>query len=210
MQEMPSIVAIVEGDGESLAVPSLLRRILGERLCRYDISTKKPKVAHGKPNLLKSFEKFLRYAVLDGCSAILVLVDADDECPVEQVRSLTARATALNLDVPVAIVYAKSEYEAWFISSLSACTGEPIRTRLGLPTSAVAPGHVEDIPKAKKWLEDRMPGNMGYKETEDQALLTHHIDLDLTHNRSRSFRRFCHAVDELVFAIDHSSRIVTP
>ncbi len=210
MNENPSIVAIVEGDGELDAVPGLLRRILWERRCRFDIMTKKPKAANGKPDLLKRFEKFLQYTILDGCDAILVLVDADEECPFEQVPYLTAMAAALNLDVPVAIVYARSEYETWFISSLSECTGEPIRTRLGIPASVNAPNNVENIRGAKGWLEERMPNDRGYKETEDQAPLTHHINLDLTHNRSRSFRRLCHAVDELVYAIDHGSQVVTP
>jgi hypothetical protein len=187
-----------------------LRRILWERHLRFDISAKKPKAAGGKPDLLKRFEKFLQYALLESCDAILVLVDADAECPFEQVPNLAVRAAALNLNVPVAIVYARSEYETWFICSLSECTGEPIRARLGIPASVNAPEIVEDVRAAKGWLEHHMPNDRGYKETEDQAPLTHHIDLDLTYHRSRSFRRFCHAVDELIYAIDHGSQLVTP
>lgn len=210
MTDNPAIVALVEGDGELDAVPALVRRILWERLLRYDISAKKPKAAGGKPDLLKRFERFLQYALLDGCDAILVLVDADEECPFQQAPNLAVRAAALNLNVPVAIVYARSEYETWFISSLSECTGESIRSRLGIPASVNAPEDVEDIRSAKGWLEHHMPNDRGYKETEDQAPLTHHIDLDLTHSRSRSFRRFCHAVDELVNAIDQGSQAITP
>ena len=210
MNENPIIVAIVEGDGELDALPDLLRRILWERLCRFDIAARRPKAANGKPDLLKKFEKFLEYALLESCDAILVLVDADEECPFQQARNLAARAAALNLNVPVAIVYAKSEYETWFICSLSECTGAPIRERLGIPESINAPQNVESIRAAKGWLEQYMPNDRGYKETEDQAPLTHHIDLDLTHNMSRSFRRLCHAVDELVYAIDHGAQIVTP
>ena len=210
MNENTRIVAIVEGDGELKAVPDLLRRILWERLCRFDIVAKKPKVASGKPNLLKKFERFLEYAILDGCDAILVLLDADEECPFQQVHHLTVRAAALNLVVPVAIVYANSEYETWFISNLTECTGESIRTRLGIPKSVNAPEDVENIRSAKGWLQEHMPNDRGYKETEDQEDLTHHIGFDLTHSRSRSFRRLCHAVYELVNAIDQGSHGVTP
>ena len=210
MNENPTIVAIVEGDGELEAVPELLRRILWERLLRFDILAKKPKAAGGKPDLLKRFEKFLQYALLEPCDAILVLLDADEECPLEQVPDLAIRAAALNLDVPVAIVYARGEYETWFICSLSESTGEHIRARLGISASVNAPQNVEDIIAAKGWLEHHMPNDRGYKETQDQAPLTHYIDLNLTHSRSRSFRRFCHAVDELVYAIDHRSQAVTP
>jgi len=206
----PAIIAIVEGDGEFDAVPALLRRVLWERLCRYDISAKKPKAAGGKPDLLKRFEKFLEYALIEGCDAIIVLVDADQECPFGKAPELAGRAAALNLNVPVAIVYARSEYETWFISSLSKGTGEPIRSRLGISASVIAPEDVEEIRSAKGWLEHHMPNDRGYKETEDQAALTHYIDLDLAHSRSRSFRRFCHAVDELVNAIDNGSQAVTP
>ncbi len=210
MNENSSIVSIVEGDGELDALPELLRRILWERLCRFDIAARKPKVANGKPDLVKRFERFLEYARLERCDAILVLVDADEECPFQKAPNLAARAAALNLDVPVAIVYAKSEYETWFICSLSEYTGAPIRERLGIPESVNAPQNVENIRAAKGWLEQHMPYDRGYKETEDQAPLTHHIALDITHNMSRSFRRLCHAVDELVYAIDHGSQIVTP
>ena len=210
MNRPPNIAAIVEGDGDVAAVPGLLRRILGERLFRYDIQAAKPKQAHGKPNLLKKFEQFLQYAIIDNCDAILVILDADEECPVNEARTLAIRAAALSLAVPVAIVYTKSEYETWFIASLSEGTGATIRARLGIPDTVHAPDNLENIRGAKGWLNERMPDSRAYKETEDQGPLTHHIDLDLTHLRSRSFRRLCHAVDELVDSIDQRLTAVTP
>lgn len=210
MKEIPSIVAIVEGDGELYALPGLLRRILWHRLYRYDIAIRKTIAANGKPDLLKKFEAYLEYALLEDCDAILVLVDADEECPFQQAPNLSARAAALNLGVPVAIVYAKSEYETWFICSLSEFTGAPIRDRLGISESVDAPQNAENIRAAKGWLEQYMPNDRGYKETEDQEPLSHHIDLDLTYKTSRSFRRLCHAVDELVYAIDHGTKVVSP
>ena len=210
MNDIPSIVAIVEGDGDVAAVPGLLRRILWERLGRYDIQASKPKTTNGKPNLLKKFEKFLTYAVIDNCDAILVLVDADEECPVEHARKLATRAAALNLTVPVAIVYAKSEYETWFIASLSEYTGGDIRARLGIANTEQAPDNFEDIRGAKGWLNVRMPGDRAYKETGDQEPLTYCIDFDQTHCKSRSFRRLCDAVSELVNAIDQHTAAITP
>ena len=192
------------------AVPGLIRKILGERLGRYDISLLKPKRANGKSNLLKKFERFLEYAIGENPDAILVLVDADDECPVEGARCLAYKASALNLGAPVAVVYAKSEYETWFISSLSEDSGEAIRARLNIASSVNAPEGVEGITAAKGWLESHMPQDLGYKETSDQEYLTHRIEMDMTYRRSRSFRRLCHAVEELVEAIDMSESIVTP
>jgi hypothetical protein len=59
-------------------------------------------------------------------------------------------------------------------------------------------GDAEDIVNPKQWLTDRMPPGRAYKETADQPALSSHIDLDLAHANSRSFRRLCHAVEQLL------------
>ena len=210
MNDNPSIVAIVEGPGDKTSVPSLVRRILYERLERYDIVVSQSKVAHTKSKLLVKLEKFLEYALLENCAAILVILDADDQCPLEQTEDLVERATGLSLNVPVAIVYANSEYETWFICSLSQHTGEGIRSHLGISPLVISPNDVESITSAKGWLTRNMPSGRRYKETVHQDPLTHHIDLDLTHSKSRSFRRLCHAIEEIVHAIDHCAPVVTP
>ena len=205
-----SIMAIVEGPGDKDAVPALLRRILWERFSRYDIDVPQPRVAHGKPNLIKKLEDFLRYALIEGCTAILILLDADTDCPTQLARELAQRAATLNLRVPIAVACAKHEYEAWFISCLSTDEGDNIRQRLGIPSSVTAPEDVESVGNAKAWLENHMPHHLGYKETTDQVVLTHYINLELAHDRSRSFRRVCHAVAELVEAIDYGISAITP
>ena len=210
MTEVPKIVAIVEGDGEQHAVPGLLRRILTERLCKFDISISQPVVTKGKPNMLKQFDKFLRYAIQRPCDAILLLLDADDECPKEKYVHLSKNAAALNLKIPVAIVYAKCEYETWFICSLSQDKGQKIRDRLRILETITAPDNVENIRGAKEWLGQFMPSDRGYTATSDQTALTYHMDLDLVYSRSRSFRRLCHAVEELVQAINSRTSSVTP
>ena len=204
------IIAIVEGAGEERAVPSLIRRILWERLSRYDIEIPCAKVASGKENLIRNFEEFVEYAMEDGCAAILVLIDADEECPVELASDLAAKASALNAQVPTAIVCAKREYETWFICSLSDGEGDGIRRILGLQSSAACPENAESIRNAKGWLTNFMPSGRAYKETSDQDNLTHHIAIDIVHEKSRSFRRFCHAVRELADAVDAGASAVTP
>ena len=205
-----NIVAIVEGPGDERALPSLIRRILHERLFRYDIGTGKSKVANGKENLVGQFEKFVEYAMIDNPSAILVLVDADEDCPVELASSLARRAAALNSTVPIAIVCAKSEYEAWFIWSLSDSAGDGIRRNLGLPSSVVCPENAESIRDAKGWLTNHMSRNRRYNPTADQDALTHHIAIELVREKSRSFRRLCDAVRDLADAVDAGASAVTP
>ena len=210
MQKNPTIIAIVEGDGEERAAPQLIRRILGERMLRYDIAVLRPIIAKGTSTFDKKSEQFLRYAVKEGCDGILVLIDADDKCPYEKARIVSQKASTLGLGVPIAVVYAKSEYETWFISSLSSHSGDGIRTWLGLDPSLNAPDNVEDIRGAKEWLTRHMQVGRRYKETTDQEHLTPHIDFGLTHSRSRSFRRLCHAVEEIVQAMDSNSLVTTP
>lgn len=202
-------MAIVEGKGDEKAVPGLVRRILWDN-CRHDLLVARSIVTNGKPLLLRKFERFLRYAMADGCAAVLVLLDADAECPREKAADLVQRAQELNLKIPVAIVYAKCEYETWFICSLSPDRGDKIRERLKLPAHVTAPANAEAIRDAKTWLNRHMHRHSSYKETVDQEPLTHHIELDLVRSRSRSFRRLWHAVEELVQAVDQGVATVTP
>ena len=210
--ERNNIIAIVEGAGDKNAVPSLVRRILWERFGRYDIQVPRAraKSANGKPNLIRNFEDFIKNAMKERCAAILVMLDADADCPVELARNFTRRAEALNAPVPIAIVCAKSEYETWFICSLSGSYGDGIRRRLNMQSGAICPNDPESIRDAKGWLEERMPSDRAYKPILDQDDLTHHIAIDLVHEKSRTFRRLYHAVEELVDAVDAGASAVTP
>ena len=204
------IIPIVEGDGDEAAVPSLIRRVLDEMLHREDVLAFDPINAKGKPNLLKKVENFVLQAAGKYCHGILIIVDADEECPYEKAACMAKRVALVHTNVPVAIVYAKAEYETWFICSLSQHTGARIREILDIPQSMNAPDNIENISGAKGWLERGMPNDKAYKPTSHQKELTRHIDLTVTHNRSRSFRRLCHAIEELVCAMDSGAKIVTP
>ncbi len=151
-----------------------------------------------------------RYALLDGADAVIVVVDADTDCPRELATNLAARVVNLNLSAPVTIVCPKSEFEAWIIASLSEELGDEIRNRLCIENSVVGPDNPENVRNAKRWLNDRMPRDRTYKPTQDQEKLTYYISLDLVHDRSRSFRRLCHAMEELVEALDENVSGVTP
>ena len=209
MSEKPIIVPIVEGDGERHAVPGLVRKILWA--CdRYDICVAQGIVAKGKPKLLKNFENLLRLAINKGASAILVLLDADDRCPREEATCLAKQAHALNLQVPIAVVCAKNEYETWFICSLAKDKGTKIKEHFGLPEESAVPDNPEEIKDAKGWLRKQVSRRGTYRETADQEKLTHHIELKLVQERSRSFCRFWHAIEELVQAVESDLSVVTP
>ena len=204
------IVPVVEGPGDRSAVPILLRTILWEHFCKYDIGVDKTKSAKGKQKLIRDYEKFLRYASIEpSCAGIIVLLDADDECPVDEVTRLVERTKLLELRQPVTIVEANREYETWFVASLDSQRGSAIRGRLGIDDSESYRGDVEQV-HAKSWLKRRMSRGRTYKETSDQAALSSLIDIEHTRCRSRSFQRLCHAVEELLCAIESGTPIVTP
>jgi hypothetical protein len=204
---MPLIVPIVEGHGEVDAVPLLLRRILDQRQW-WDWSVAHPKRVGNLGNLKKRLKDFIRYARLEkNCQAILILLDLDDGCPAYEARALAAQVRQLHLRCPVAIVLAHREYEAWFLASLDTLAGSH-----DLPADLVFEGDVESIRDAKGWLTAHKPAGRAYRPAVEQASFTSLMDLDLAQRRSRSFRRLCHALEELIQAAQDSQvqRRVTP
>lgn len=199
---MRTIVPIVEGDGDADALPELLARILQDKYGRYDVAVVRGKTkvvkANGRQNLEKKLEKFLGHAQnKPNCGAILVLVDADEDCPVTLAGDLTQRCNQIGIRCPVQIVCACREYESWFLASLGTIKG-----RHGIATTAALSGDAEAVPNPKQWLSEQMPSGQAYKETTHQASLSSVIDLDLALRNSRSFRRLCRALEQLLSTID--------
>lgn len=209
---MSRIVPIVEGDGEVEAVPILLRKVLG-RLERWDIDVARPKNAHSRNNLLKvgGIERFIQLAVSEpDCRAVLVLVDADNDCSVELGANLAERVRLSGCLQPAAVVCATREYEAWFLASLESIAGRNVSGKSGLPTGLKYEGDVESLRGVKEWLSKQFPKGRAYKETLDQSPLTQHLEIDQVLSRSRSFRRLYHAIEELTLSIDGGSAGITP
>lgn len=203
---MPKIVPIVEGDGEVTAVPLLLRRIL-THLERYDVQIARPKNANGRGNLTKEggLERFVTYAWKEpDCGAILVLLDAENECPKIIAREFSTRVEAMGVIFPVVIVVAKRMYETWIIASISSMAG-----RLDLPRGIVPPPDAEEVANPKRWIEEYFPSGRAYKETQDQESMTNLIEFDLASN-ARSFQRLLHGVQQALEAIDTGALIVSP
>ena len=203
---MPEIVPIVEGDGEVTAVPSLLRKIL-LRAQRYDIQVARPKNANGRGNLTKvgGLEKFVKYSWKErDCGAILILIDAENECAELVARDFSNRVEAMGIVFPVVIVVAKRMYETWIVASIATIAGH-----LDLPAGLTPPLDVRRVSNPKAWIDRHFPRGRAYKETQDQEAMTHLMDLDLA-SSTRSFQRLIHAVQQALDAMDAGSRVVTP
>ena len=192
-----SIVPIVEGHGEVESVPLLIRRVLQEELQRYDVLAAKAINAMGKGNLMRRIKDYVAYAA--GGDAILVVFDADEDCALKLVGEIRDSCLSMSVPIPVAVVCAVREYEAWILASIETV----------FPGQAAMSPEPETLANPKSTLKGRAL-NGRYRETEHQVRLTSRIDIDIASANSRSFRRFCHAIEELVTAIDASTAIVTP
>ena len=195
---MTTIVPVVEGDGDVAALPGLLGRILLEMYNRSDVLVAQGKTmvvnANGRSTLENRLEKFIQYAQYKPeCDAILVLLDTDGDCPVSLAQGLLRRCEKLGLNCPVEIVCAHRCYESWFLASL-----DTIKGQRGISDTAVLSQAAEDVSSPKQWLTDQMPTGQAYKETIHQASLSRSIDIGTAHRNSRSFRRLCHALEQLL------------
>ena len=171
------LAAIVEGHGEVEAVPILIRRIAGEAYP--DATVEVTPVLRVPASLLRKqgqLERRIEYAArkLGGRGAIFVLMDCDWEgcCPAEEGPGLLMRAANTRPDMPLSVVLARREYEAWFIAAAQSLRG--VRR---LAADLVAAKNAEDIRNAKEWLSRHMPRGAPYAETTDQPALTALFDI---------------------------------
>lgn len=185
---------IVEGEGDVEALPVLLRRMvpLFKPGQRFEIL--RP-IRVNKSKLLRAgeLERTVELAArkLESEGAILILVDADDDCPAEIGPELLLRARSARSDIPIRMVMAKREFEAWFLAAAASLRGER-----DLGSDLVAPETPEEIRGAKEWLSERMHDKR-YSPTLDQPALAARMDLDQARNAS-SFDYLWRKVDELV------------
>lgn len=183
------VAAIVEGDGEVAALPILLRRLGAWRSPGVFTQVLAP-IRVRRDRFLNRDDEFRRHLLLAAgkCGAegwVLVLLDADDDCPAESGPRILARARACIPHRRVSVVLACREYEAWFIASAASLHGQ--RGFSFDPAEAIA----AELPRdAKGWIRARMAGG-SYGETTDQPALSARMDLQQAFEGSRSFRKLC-------------------
>ena len=193
------IAAIVEGDGEVEAVPVLIRRIGLEvsPLAPPDVS--RPIRVH-RHRILKEgeLERYVRLAaarVGDG-GRIVILLDANGDCPAQHAPIILQRAREARSDVRIEVVLAKREYEAWFIAAIDSLAG--IR---GVLAGVSIPQDPETINGAKEWLRNQMSAS--YSPTADQTALTARFDMESARRRSPSFDKMWRAMVALLHRDPH-------
>lgn len=187
---MTAVSSIVEGDGEVAALPVLLRR-LGEWRTPDVMTQVLPPIRVYKDRFLNRPDEFSRHLKLAAAKCgdtgwVLVLLDADDDCPAAKGADILDRAKTIVPHRRVGVVLANREYEAWFIAAASSLDG--FRNFRCTPTDVQA---AAEIPRnAKGWLSERM-GNHAYQAPIDQPAFSARMNLQLAFDRSRSFRKLC-------------------
>ncbi len=180
------IQPIVEGHGEVAAVPILIRRIVAQYAPEMYIQVRPP-IRVKRTGLVQpdGIERTVELAARQTTSTdgILILLDADDDCPRELAEVLLERAKAARPDRVISVVVANREYEAWFIAA-----AQSIRGKRGLPDNMEPPEDPEAIRDAKGWLAHQTAQGFSYKPTIDQPALTQIFDLEQAY-AARSFRK---------------------
>ena len=169
-----TVAVVVEGHGEVQAVPVLLRRIAAA--LGYGVKVPRPvRLRRNRVDRAGEFERAVELASRDAGEKglILVLLDADKDCPAELAPALASRAEAVRPDGMTRVVLAKTEFETWLLAAAAS-----LRGRRTIAESATPPNDPEAVRDAKAVLSSWMPDNRSYRPTRDQAALTAVFDLD--------------------------------
>lgn len=174
---MRQIVSIVEGQGDAIALPILLRRVLEAQGIPDAVQVLKPKFGRkGKAGLLRpgEIEREARRALnrAKGDARVLVLIDADDDCAATRGPELQRRLDDEFGAGVCAAVVAVREYENWLIAD-------------------------EATLDAKRTLSGQRTDGRSYRPTADQAPLTAHINVEIVREHCRSFRKLWSEVARL-------------
>lgn len=201
---MPNLWMWVEGKGEQPdretgkggAAPLLVRRLLKEKLGQHNWQVIRPLKVGNWRNFQKRAQQFVDYLRRrPDVDAVLVLLDLDEGCAKMIAPQLAETLKALKPPRPIAIVFAVREYEAWFLAAAKSLWGQSYE------------GDPEGPRDAKDQVSRFEPE---YTPTTHQSSLSAKMNLDEAFQKSRSFRRLFHALQEIIWAVDHSQVAVTP
>jgi hypothetical protein len=176
---------VVEGQGEVEAAPILIRRIA--QAAHYYSPIRFAVRRSSRSGLLRpdEFERTIEGLTrqIGRSRPLLVLLDADDDCPVELAEKMRARCNVGHADVPISIVLAKKEYEAWFLAAAKSLSGQR-----GLAAELKPPSEPESVRGAKEWLDSFMDPSQSYSPTRHQPAYSAAMDL-VEARQARSFRK---------------------
>lgn len=192
---MSKLHLIVEGEGDVLALPVLVRKILSDHGLDH-IQLTHPQISGDIRKVFKRLGDFMGYGLKNACPILWVL-DCDDKmgdvtgCPVRHVANLrTAIAQqALHQPQPMEFAFFTKEFESLFLAEQRA-----IKDYYRLPDTVQMDAGAVLRRDAKGEISKLLGKDRGYKETIDQAKLAARLDLPTCRAVSRDYRHFEDAI----------------
>lgn len=186
---MTAVASIVEGDGEVRALPVLLRRLAAWLSPELWIDVLHP-IQTRRDRFLNRPEEFRRMLLLAAAKCgdsgwILILLDADDDCPAQLGAKVLEDAQQIVPHRRISVVIANREYEAWFIAAAASLDG-----KRGFSFAGQEPIDPEINRDAKGWIKKHKRDGR-YDVNTDQPAFSQLIDLEQACRNSRSFRKLC-------------------
>jgi hypothetical protein len=196
------LVPIVEGQTEVGCIERLLQRIWTELLTAPD-RLQVLAVSRGHRDALidpehqefadKIEEAFLTLSQRlhrdsSGRGLVLLLLDAESDCPAELGPMLLAAARQVRSDAPVACVLAKRMLENWFKAAAASLAGV-----CGLPADLTAPANPEEG-SGDAWLTRQMQlkdRRRKYTKPGDAVQFARRMDLQQCRTNAPSFDKLC-------------------
>lgn len=127
------------------------------------------------------------------CSSALIVLDADEHCPVEENTNLRPRIEALDwLNKPIGFCLINSEYETFFLHQIERIA-ERWPEREWANIERFQEMDIENVRGAKEALRHCMR-KLKYKPSRDQERFSAVLNLEELYEQSRSYR---HLVDEI-------------
>lgn len=190
-----TIASIVEGPGDVAALPRLLHRLAADEPGVTLITPTPWRQNRGTLLAPGGIERATTSIArrVSPSGGVLVLLDADDDCPASLAPALLTRARSARPDLPLSVVLAAREFELWFLAAASSLAGQ-----LGFVEQLQGPSNPEIVRGAKEWLTHHRQDSQPYKPTADQAALTSIFDIKQARDRSRSFEKLCREIQFLI------------
>ncbi len=201
-----NIGCIVEGKGEVEAVPVLIRRVAAIHFPELMTVIPTPiRISRNKIFKAGQLERAVGIAVqsIGRQGAIFIILDSDDSCPAELGPTLLYRVSQVFRNMPIAVVFAKHEFEAWFLAA-----AESLRGQRGLKNDIDSPNNPEEIRGAKEWLRQRMQSGNTYRSKRDQPALAALFNLEQARQADsfdKCYRDIVRLLEELQKANDSIS-----
>ena len=188
---------IVEGQGEYEAIRTLLHRVWYELLGGDFINVlrpfRKPQGTLLKEDGLKKVVDAVKIKLGPETPGgprklVLILIDAEKECPKDLAPRLAGWARQARPDADIACVLPNPMFETWFAAAAVSLAGVN-----GLPASLTEPHEPEGNRLGKPWLKKHLPRK--YSETVDQPRFAAAMDLARCRERSPSFDKLCRELE---------------